>query len=230
MTARPAATSKDGGGLRLELETPVRGRDGMLGELGDLVVDPLRRCVTHLVVRPQRGDFVSARLVPIELVIRDDTHREVALDCARRDFGALDPVGEVVAGAPGDLPVDDPDWDPGVIDALEPPVPPVGELGVGAFPTEVTTIYDRVPKDDVELRRSSSVESCDGHELGQLEALVVDAHARLTGVVLRHRRFWARRTVALPFDAIKDIQTDLVTLALTKRQVKQLPVEGAGGA
>src|SRR4051794_34877443 len=113
MTARPVATPTDAG-LRLELDAPVRARDGMLGELGDLVVDPLRGCVTHLVVRPRRGESVSARLVPMELAIRGDTHAGVALDCARRDFGALDRVDEVVAVAPGDLRVDDPDWDAGV--------------------------------------------------------------------------------------------------------------------
>jgi sporulation protein YlmC with PRC-barrel domain len=229
MTVRPGATSMDGG-LRLELDAPVRGRDGMLGELGDLVVDPLRGSVTHLVVRPRRGESVSARLVPIGLAISGETHHGVALDCARRDFGALDPVGEVVAGAPGELPVDDPNWDAGVVDVMAPPLSATGELGVAAFPNEVTMIYDRIPKDDVELRRSSSVESCDGHDLGHLEALVVDAHARLTAVVLSHRRLWARRNVALPFDAIKEIRTDLVTVTLTKRQVKQLPVEPARSA
>jgi sporulation protein YlmC with PRC-barrel domain len=228
MTARPRATSTDGE-LRLELDTPVRGRDGMLGELGDLVVDPLRGRVTHLVVRPRRGESVSARLVPIELAIWGDTDHGVAVDCARRDFGALDPVGEVVAVAPGEPRVDDPNWDAGVVDVMA-PLPAMGELGVGAIPNEVTMIYDRVPKDDVELRRSSSVESSDGHDLGHLEALVVDANARLTGVVLRHRRLWAQRNVALPIDAIKAIRTDLVTLALTKRQVKQLPAEPARSA
>jgi sporulation protein YlmC with PRC-barrel domain len=201
----------------------------MLGELGDLVVDPLRGRVTHLVVRPRRGESVSARLVPIELAIWGDTDHGVALDCARRDFGALDPVGEVVAVAPDEPRVDDPNWDAGVVDVMA-PLPATGELGVGAIPNEVTMIYDRVPKDDVELRRSSSVESSDGHDLGHLEALVVDANARLTGVVLRHRRLWAQRNVALPFDAIKAIRTDLVTVALTKRQVKQLPVEPARSA
>jgi len=229
MAARTGATPTDGG-LRLQLDAPVRGRDGMLGELADLVVDPLRGRVTHLVVRPRRGESVSARLVPLELAIAGDTHHGVALDCARRDFGALDPVGEVVAVAPDDPRVDDPNWDVGVADVMVPPLSTTSEFGVAGFPDEVTMIYDRVPKDDVELRRSSSVESCDGHDLGHLEALVVDANARLTGVVISHRRLWARHNVLLPFHAIKEIRTDLVTVALTKREVKQLPVEPARSA
>jgi sporulation protein YlmC with PRC-barrel domain len=229
MSARTGATPTDGG-LRLELDAPVRGRDGMLGELADLIVEPLRGRVTHLVVRPRRGESVSARLVPLELAISGDTHHGVALDCARRDFGALDPVGEVVSVAPGDPRVDDPKWDVGVAEVMAPPLSATGEFGVGTFPDEVTTIYDRVPKDDVELRRSSSVESCDGHDLGHLEALVVDPNARLTGVVISHRRLWKGHNVLLPFDAIKEIRTDLVTVALTKRQFKRLPVEPARSA
>src|SRR4051794_28907884 len=154
MSARDEAAVTDGG-TRLELESPVRGPEGMLGELGDLVVDPLRGRVTHLVVRSRGREFASARLVPIEFVIpgdaSPDAHPGVALRCTRRDFGALEPVGEVVAVGLGESRVDDPNWDMGIVDVMELPYP-TAEMGGGAFPAEVTMIYDRVPKDDVELR------------------------------------------------------------------------------
>ena len=212
------------GGTRLELKGAVRGPDGMLGELGDVVVDPLRGRVTHLVVRSRSPEFGSARLVPIELVMPGEARPGVELRCTQRDFGRLEPVGEVVAVGLGEPRRDDPDWDVGIVDVLDPPYP-TAELGGTDFPADVTMIYDRVPKNEAELRRSSRVQSCDAHDLGHVEALVVGERARLTGVVLRHRRLWAQSDVALPFDTIEEIRTDLVTLALTRRQVKQLPHE-----
>ena len=41
--------------MRLELGSPVNCTDGPFGELADVVVDPTKRRVTHLVVDPD-GD------------------------------------------------------------------------------------------------------------------------------------------------------------------------------
>ena len=39
--------------MRLELGAPVRCTDEELGELADLVIDPVMKRVTHLVVNPR---------------------------------------------------------------------------------------------------------------------------------------------------------------------------------
>ena len=53
--------------MRLELGAPVRCTNEELGELADVVIDPVRKRVTHLVVQP-RHEHGLARLVPVELV------------------------------------------------------------------------------------------------------------------------------------------------------------------
>ena len=53
-------------GARLQLGGPVRCADGPFGDLADVVMDPIRKRVTHLVVEP-KGSPGLARLVPVEL-------------------------------------------------------------------------------------------------------------------------------------------------------------------
>ena len=57
--------------MRLELGRPVRCSDGPFGELVDIVIDPTKKRVTHLVVRAHGLDGVS-RLVPVELADPED--------------------------------------------------------------------------------------------------------------------------------------------------------------
>jgi len=53
---------------RLELGKPVRGSDGKIaGDLSDVVIDPVAKRVTHLVVKPHHGGH--SRLVPVDLAI-----------------------------------------------------------------------------------------------------------------------------------------------------------------
>ena len=58
--------------MRLEIGNRVRCADGMYGELADIVIDPLEKRVTHLVVQSERGEG-GARLVPIQLAKGETT-------------------------------------------------------------------------------------------------------------------------------------------------------------
>jgi len=211
--------------MRVELGTPVRCQDGELGELADIVVDPVKRRVTHLVVQPWHGALVGARLVPIELAEADAGQQLIALRCTKKDFGRLDSVREFSYQRLGDLPLDDHDWDVGVVDVLAAPSYAAGDPGAALYPAEVGLSYDRIPKDDVELRRSSRVRSSDGHDLGHVQALLVDERDTVTQFVLQHRRLLGRRNVEIPVTSIQEIGNDGVTIALTRKQVRGLPGE-----
>ena len=214
--------------MRLELGTPVRCEDAMLGELADVVIDPAKRRVTHIVVQPRHSEtLIGARMLPVELIEPGDVQQVIALRCTTEDVGRLAPVqGFVYEGVEG-LPVDDPNWDVGVADVLGVPFYAPGELGAGSYTGAVAMAYDRIPKDDVELRRSSPVRSSDGYDLGHVEALIVDANDKVTHFELQHRRLWARYNIQLPIAAIQKIDTDVVTVALSREQVRALPAERA---
>ena len=79
--------------MRLELGKPVNCTDGPFGKLADVIIDPTKRAVTHLVVEPD-GDG-KARLVPIELASAEEGETPaIALRCSVEEAGRLDPVEE----------------------------------------------------------------------------------------------------------------------------------------
>jgi sporulation protein YlmC with PRC-barrel domain len=211
--------------MRLELGCPVRCSDELFGELADVVVDPNRKRVTHLVVQP-RHQHRLARLVPVELVAGSDeaVRPELLLRATVAEVRRLEPVWEFAYLRLGEFPVRDPDWDIGVEDVLALPyydaigidrLPPVDEPNVGVS-------YDRVPKGEVEIRRASDVSSREGHHLGRVDGFLVDAADRITHLVLDQGHLWGRREVTIPVAAVAKVETDRVTLSLSEDEVGAL--------
>ena len=107
--------------MRLEIGNRVRCSDGVYGELADIVIDPLEKRVTHLVVRPEQGEG-EARLVPIQLAKRrDDEQREIELECSLDEAQGFESVHRAAYLRLGENPTEDPDWDVGVEDVLAMP-------------------------------------------------------------------------------------------------------------
>jgi sporulation protein YlmC with PRC-barrel domain len=200
------------------------------GELADIVIDPLEKRVTHLVVQPERGEG-EARLVPIELAKgRDDEQREIELECTLDEAQGFESVHESAYLRLGAIPAEDPDWDVGVQDVLAMPYYP--GLDVAAYPggldSHVTMSYDRVPKGEVEVRRASAVISADGHSLGDVDGFVVDADKHITHFVLERGHLWGRKEVTIPIGAVARVESDAVHVALSKDEVGALPAVRVG--
>jgi sporulation protein YlmC with PRC-barrel domain len=215
--------------MRLEIGTLVRCADGVYGELADIVIDPLEKRVTHLVVKPGQGE--GARLVAIQLAkTRDDTQREIELTCTLDEAQEFESVHESAYLRLGENPAADPDWDVGVEDVLAMPYYP--DLGVeAATPGEFdayVVMYDRVPKGEVEVRRASAVISADGHSLGEVDGFVVDADEHITHFVLERGHLWGRKEVTIPIGAVARVESDAVHVALSKDEVGALPAVRVG--
>ncbi len=211
--------------MRLELGQQVRCSEEHFGELADVVIDPIRKRVTHLVVEPHLRHRL-ARLVPVELV--DAGHGAqpgILLHCTTEELWRLTPVQEFAFLRVGEFVADDPDWDIGVQEVLAMPYYETEALG-GYIPEpdpRVGISYDRVPKGEVEIRRSSVVDSADGHHLGHVDGFLVDdGDEQITHVLLEHGHLWGRREVTIPIGAVAEVKTDRVTLRLSKDQVGEL--------
>ncbi len=183
--------------------------DGVCGEVSRVVVDPVARAVTHLVVEPThwRG---SGRLVPLDLV--DATTGEIRLRCTLADFEKLDPAEETqfLPGTPGY-----PGYDPEQVLSM-----PYYGMGGGDVPVAVT--YDAVPLDEVEVRRGEHVHASDGR-IGKVQGLVIDPHSHhVTHVLLQEGHLWGRKEVAIPISAVTGVD-DGIRLNITKQQVQDLP-------
>lgn len=210
--------------MRLELDGPVRCADGVSGTLSDVVVDPAGRRVTHLVVRAGDPD-PTARLVPFQLVAgTDDTTGRLSLGCTGDELAKLDPVREYAYLPLDELPEGSQEWDVGVEDVMVVPNYEAAELGVYSVEVDpnVGVTYDRVPKGEAEIRRTSGVASADGHHLGDVCAFVVDGGA-ITNVVVVRGHLWWTRDVTIPVSAVATVETNAITLTLSKADAAKLP-------
>jgi sporulation protein YlmC with PRC-barrel domain len=209
--------------MLLELGIPVRCDDQTVGDLADVVIEPATHRLTHVVV--QTRDDEQVRLVPVELVAagRGD-QREVALTCSAEELRSFEPIREFAYLRANQFPQSDEKTDVGVEDMIAMPSYAATELGdfVGEFDESVSLTYDRIPKGEAELRRSSDVVSSDGHRLGHVEGFIV-IDGSVTHVVLEHGHLWGTRDVTIPIEAVAKIETDNIALGISKDEAGALP-------
>jgi sporulation protein YlmC with PRC-barrel domain len=198
--------------------------DGVCGELRRVVVDPVARALTHLVVEP-RHPRRAGHLVPIEFV--DSTASEIRLRCTMAEFEALEDAEEThfLPGASGGWGYEQGEmlsWPHygltmgGGID--------MGGIGtginMGSGPQAITS--DRVPVGEVEVRRGEHVHATDG-PIGRVQGLVIDpSDHHVTHVLVDKGHLWGKKRVAIPIGAVKSVD-DGVRLSLTKNEVRDLP-------
>ena len=209
--------------MRLDIGTPVRCTDTELGELADIVIDPTTRRVTHLVVEPHHGIY-ARRLVPIDLV-RVRESGPIVLECSLDEAADLEHAEEMAYLRLGEFPVDDPRYDVTVTEMLALPYYQgidMPSAGVYGYEQGVQVRYDRVPKGEVEVRRSSPVRSADDHHLGHVEGLVADDEQHVTHLVLEHGHLWGKRDVSIPIGAVDRVEAGVVVLSLGKDEVGEL--------
>ena len=206
--------------MRLELGSAVRCSDAAFGELADVVIDPVARRVTHLVVAPHHRPE-AARLVPVDRASDDGS--AIALDCSVADAEAFEAVHETAYLRLGEFPVDDPEWDVGIEDVLALPLYHEADgFGTVVDPDPHVLIgYDRIPKHTVEIRRKSAVASADGHHLGHVDGFLVSVDGT-ADIVLERGHLWGRREIVVPAASVERIEDDAVTLTLTKDEVGAL--------
>jgi sporulation protein YlmC with PRC-barrel domain len=210
--------------FRIGAET--RCSDGPCGHVSRIIVNPVAREVTHLVVgQKHRND--PARFVPIDLV--DATAGQLRVGCTLAQFQALRPAQETEVV---------PDLDPTGHQHSPPPGVSMLPMSPGALLSRVafrdnrgpgrpqapqSVTVDSVPFGEVDIRRELTVSATDG-EIGQVQGLVVEPGGRqVTHVLLQERHALGRKEVAVPIGAVMKIGTLLIRLSLTKQQVKDLP-------
>lgn len=201
------------------LGTAVECSDGPFGELVDIVIDPLAREVTHVVVEPHHRHWM-ARLVPIGLLAAEVGDGALALACTIDEARKLEHVEHSSFVPLSDpVPVQDPDWDIGAQGVL---LHPYYALDPFSHDATVTAVYDRIPKGEVEIRRASSVRSADGHELGRIDGFIVDDDEHITHLLLEHGHLWGKREIAIAIGDIVRVRRDAIELTLTRDAVGRL--------
>jgi hypothetical protein len=209
-----------GAGLDLRIGATVSCSDGPGGKLARIIVDPVAREVTEIVVAPSHGRAFG-HLVPVGRVA--DAGETVHLDMTTAELGATEDADEVHFE-----PVVDQRWEYGSGYVL---AWPYYELGPGpGGRTSRPVVYDHIPLGEVEVRRGDPVRASDG-DIGAVQGLVIDPASRhVTHVLLREGHLWGRKQVAIPITAVARAD-DGIEVSLTRGAIEQLPaVELRAGA
>lgn len=209
--------------LGFTIGADVSCSDGHCGKIARVVVDPVARTLTHLVVEPDHRHGLG-RLVPVELVT--STTADIQLRCSLAEFEALEDAQETqfLPGASGE-------WSYPQHQMLSWPYYGAGMgvgmgvgVGMGAVLGEGPhmSTYDRVPAGDVEVRRGDRVHATDG-EIGKVQGLVIDlADHKVSHVLLDEGHLWGHKRVAIPISAVASTESG-ISVNLTKDQVGALP-------
>jgi sporulation protein YlmC with PRC-barrel domain len=203
--------------------------DGTCGELRRVVVDPVARVLTHLVVEAKHRQG-TGHLVPVDLV--SSTGAGIRLRCTTSEFEALEDAEETqfLPGARGQ-------WGYGQDQMLSWPYyglgmggmgvgmggmgMGMGGMGMGGMGPQ-PVISDRVPVGEVEVCRGEHVHATDG-PIGRVQGLVINpSDHHVTHVLLDEGHLWGKKRVAIPIGAVAGVG-DGVRLSLTKDEVRDLP-------
>jgi hypothetical protein len=202
---------------QLVIGTPVECRDGDCGEMTRVVIDPVTRTVTHLVVNPD--DRGPGRLVPVELVEAAD--EAIRLGCDRADFDRFEDAEETRF-----LPGTGDSFESGQVLAWPSFALATGGAGGGMYDfganAALPVTYDKLPAGEIGVRRGERVHATDG-DIGRVQGLVVDpADHSATHVLLDEGHLWGRKQVAIPVALVAGVPEG-IHLTVSKEHVADLP-------
>jgi sporulation protein YlmC with PRC-barrel domain len=197
---------------------------GTCGKLTRVIIDPVRRTLTHLVVEPRKEE--RGRLVPLELV-RASTSEKIELSCNMHEFNALDPSEDTDY-----LPMDS-QYNPyyggyargygyGYGMASFWPYYGYGGMGYGYGWGPTSVSYDAIPAGEVTIRRGDPVHATDG-DIGHIAGLVIGTPAGgVTHVLLQEGHLWGKKDVSIPIGSVTRVG-GVVEVDLSKHELEQLP-------
>ena len=202
----------------------VSCKSGSCGKLTRVIIDPISRRLTHLVVEPRHGE--TGRMVPLRLVDHSSPD-QIDLACTLQEFDALAPSQETDY-----LPMDDVygsyyggyarGYGYGYDDVRFWPYYGYGGLGYGYGWGPQQVSYESIPSGEVTVRRGDPVHATNG-DIGRVAGLVIGTPAgQVTHVLLQEGHLWDKKDVAIPINSIIRV-SDVVQVALTKHEIGQLP-------
>jgi sporulation protein YlmC with PRC-barrel domain len=177
--------------------------DGVCGEVSRVVIDPVARAVTHLVIEPRHHQGLG-RLVPLDLV--DASAGEIRLRCTAAEFAELDPAEETqfVPGSSGYAAYGPDEVVSWPYYGLVGPDMSAG-MDPGLVNVSLTVTYDMIPLGEVAVRRGEPVHATDG-DIGRVHGLVIDPrNHHVTHVLLQEGHLWGRKEVAIPIGAVTGV-------------------------
>jgi uncharacterized membrane protein/sporulation protein YlmC with PRC-barrel domain len=199
--------------IDIPISAKVECADGTCGESVTVIVNPVTRKVTHVVVQDQSLSPSNQRLVPMDQVL-ETTSDLVRLRCTQDELAAMVPFVETHFIKSEPAPVD---YSADYVTYILP-------YALPAEPTYIPVEEERIPLGHLAVRRGTIVEATDGY-VGRVGELLVDPEGeQITHLVLQEGHLWGKKEITLPLAAIDHVSEDTVYLKLDKQSVELLPV------
>jgi len=224
MTTVSAPRPDTGNPTLFTVGAKVSCTDGPCGKLARVIIDPIQRTLTHLVVEPRNAE--EGRLVPLHLV-DTCTSETTDLTCTLEKFSQLAASRDTdyfpVTGSYGS-------YYGGYAqgygyaygNAYFAPYYGYGGTGYGYGwgPDHVT--YDAIPAGEVSIRRGDPVHATDG-DIGHIAGLVIGTPTGdVTHVLLQEGHLWGKRDVSIPISSVTRVG-GVVEVDLSKHELEELP-------
>jgi len=196
--------------MDIPVNAEVRCADGPAGHSTSVILNPITRQVTHIVVK-QKGFLHAERLVPVDAVTESTPH-EIQLRCTLQELADMEAFVDVQF-----IPADYPYMAYEAEEHMFWPYVHAEEDVMLPIETE------RIPPGELVVHRGAHVEAKDGR-VGKVDEFLVDlSDGHITHLVLREGHLWGQKDVTIPVSEIQRIQEDTVYLKLNKHSVGRLP-------
>jgi sporulation protein YlmC with PRC-barrel domain len=175
-----------------------------------VIIDPLKEVVTHVVVKESKAPHIQ-RLVPIDKVDGGLENR-LHLECDQVALEELPPFAEleyIRASIPRYMEAFDMFY-------MEPIVVPETKIAPGK--------HYSIPKNELAVRRGTSVYSADGDIVGKVDEFLVNQDdGQVTHLILREGHLWGQKDVIIPVEEIDKFKESRLRLKLNKEAIGALP-------
>lgn len=200
--------------MDIPLNADVSCADGLGGRSTTIILNPITREITHVVVKEGRDEY----MVPIDF-IAESTPDHILLGCSCEELRSMDLFVKMqFMGNDSSSPEFELKMDAAESDANWWPYTQIDD--------QYMDIYDNVeqiPHHELAIHRGAKVRASDGH-IGQVDEFIVNpTNNHISHLALKERHLFGSREITIAIDQIDRIEQDIVYLKLDKKDVRALP-------
>jgi sporulation protein YlmC with PRC-barrel domain len=200
--------------MDIPIDAQVQCTDGQCGKSTFVIVNPIKRIVTHFVVKDKRFPEDPDRLVPVER-IAEISGKQIHLECTRSEVAGMQPFTTTRF-----VQKEEPDYATSYMAGD----PNAFTHPMVAYDTWVESVPEvHVPHDELAVYRGMDVRTDQG-KVGKVDELVVDPDSgEITHLLMRKGHLWGAKDVSIPVSAIDLVAADEVYLNIDNEAVAALP-------
>jgi len=194
--------------MDIPINAKVICQDEPIGNSILVIINPITRTVTHLVVRKKEFPVGEDYLVPVEWV-KTSSAKEIHLTCSKEDFDHAKPF-VTTEFINGDRPLLD--YAPG------------SYLTWPYVSTQIPVVlHKQIPAGELAIGRGAQVIARDGY-IGRVDEFLVTIESHISHLVLREGHLWGQKDITIPVEEIDRIDKDgNVHLKLSRAEIEKLP-------